>query len=88
MAPAQTMGTFTLPAMVLVVPCADTVRDHAGKAMAESSAVSRTPASITRPATPCARHDSASNSPNIPSVLADVVETTSTSPGWTTAIAA
>src|SRR5262249_61787544 len=44
--------------------------------------------SITRPTTPCARADSASNSPNIPSVDSDVVETTRMSPFWQNSIEA
>jgi hypothetical protein len=54
--------------------------DQTGKPMAVMSATSRTPASMTSPATPRACADTASSSPNIPSVDSDVVETTSTSP--------
>ena len=43
---------------------------------------------MTRPTTPCARADTASSSPNIPSVDSDVVVTTRMSPGSQTSIAA
>jgi len=51
-----------------------------GKSIAVISVTSRTPASMTRPATPRARDDTARSSPNIPSVDSDVVVTTSMSP--------
>ena len=79
---------MTEPAVALTVPCADTAFDQTGKSISVRSFTSRTPASIMRPTTPCARADSASNSPNIPSVDSDVVDTTRMSPFWQNSIAA
>src|SRR5262249_23156780 len=81
-APAHTTGTLTHPAVALTVPCALMALDHTGKFIAVMSRTSRTPASMTRPATPRACADTASSSPNIPSVDSAVVVTTSTSPAW------
>ena len=53
-APAQTTGTFTDPAVALTVPCAEMAFAQTGKFIAVRSAVSRTPASMIRPTTPCA----------------------------------
>jgi hypothetical protein len=80
-AAAHTIGTLTLPGLVFEVPCDDTALDHTGNPSDVISLVSRTPASMITPATPCAMHDSASSSPNIPSVDSDMVAMTSTSPG-------
>src|SRR5262245_49591086 len=87
-APAQTILTLTDPGLALTVPCAETAFDQTGKSIAVRSATSRTPASITSPTILCARHEVASNSPNIPSVDSEVVATTSASPGRQTSIAA
>src|ERR1700682_1222839 len=87
-APAHTTGTLTEPAVLLTVPCALIALDHTGNAIAVRSATSRTPASMIRPTTPCARAETASSYPNIPSVDSDVVVTTSTSPGRHSSIAA
>src|SRR5437867_12279088 len=88
LAPAQTTGTLTDPGVAFTVPCALIALAHTGNPIAVMSVTSRTPASITRPATPRARADTASSSPNIPSVDSDVVVTTSTSPVRQTSSAA
>ena len=80
MAPAQTTGTLTEPGVALTVPWALIALAQTGNSIAVRSATSRTPASMIRPTTPCARADTASSSPNIPSVDSDVVVTTRTSP--------
>ena len=46
-APPSTTGTFTDPGLAFTVPWHDTWRDHTAKPIARSSAVSRTPASMT-----------------------------------------
>src|ERR1035437_2446703 len=87
-APAQTTSTLTQPAVALTVPWAEMAFAQTGKFMAVSSLVSRTPASMANPTTPCARQLSPSNSPNMPSSDSEVVATTKTSPGATTSMAA
>ena len=79
-APAHTTGMFTDPAVAFTVPCALIAFAHTGKFIAVMSVTSRTPASMTRPDAPRARDETASSSPNIPSVDSAVVVTTSTSP--------
>src|SRR6185295_52964 len=87
-APAHTISTLTEPALDFNVPSAEIALDQTGKFIAVISATSRTPASITSPAMPRARHEVASNSPNIPCVDSNVVATTKTSPGSQTSTAA
>jgi hypothetical protein len=72
----------------LTVPCAEIAFAHTGNSIVVRSATSRMPASMIRPTAPCARADTASRSPNIPSVDSDVVVTTRISPGLQTSIAA
>ena len=86
--PPSTTGTFTEPGVALTVPWHDTCRLHAGKPMALSSAVSRTPASITRPRTPRAWAEVASRSPKKPCADGADTATTRMSPGWQVSIAA
>ena len=69
-------------------PLSEIAFAHTGKSIVVRSATSRTPASMTGPTAPCARADTASRSPNIPSVDSDVVVTTRMSPGLQTSIAA
>ena len=86
--PPRTTGTLTEPGDAFTVPWHDTWRDHTGKPSWRSSWVSRTPASITRPRTPRAMSELASNSPNIPCVDGAVFVTTRTSPAEQTSTAA
>src|SRR5436190_189537 len=79
-APAHTTGMFTDPGVALTVPWALMAFAQTGKFIAVMSVTSRTPASITSPTTPRARAETASSSPNIPSVDSAVVVTTRTSP--------
>src|SRR5262245_18413055 len=82
------IGTLTEPAVAFTVPCAETAFDQTGKFISVRSLTSRTPASMTKPTTPCARADSARSSPNIPSVDSEVVDTTRMSPFWQNSIEA
>src|SRR4029077_9527794 len=75
-APAQTTGTFTDPGVFFTVPCEWMARDHTGKSITVRSAPARTAVSMTRPTTPRDRADTASRSPNIPSVDSETVVTT------------
>ena len=74
--------------MAFTVPMAEMAFAQTGKSMAVRSATSRTPALITSPATPRARSEVASRSPNMPSVDSAVQVTTRTSPAWHSSIAA
>ena len=49
-APAHTIGVCTLPGVSFTVPCAETLFDHTGNPMRVRNAMSRTPASMTKPA--------------------------------------
>jgi len=86
--PAHTTGTLTDPGVAFTVPCAEMALAHTGNFISVSSLVSRTPASMIKPATPWAWHEVPSKSPNMPSVDSEVVTTTKTSPGLQTSIEA
>ena len=62
-------------------PLAETWAVQAGKPMSRSSRVSRSPAPMTSPRTPCAASEVASSSPKAPSLLGETVVTTMMSPG-------
>ena len=79
-APPHTTPTFTDPSVALTVPCELTARLQTGNFISVSERMSRHPASMTSPLTPCARSEVASNSPKYPSVQGDVGATTMMSP--------